>query len=548
MRFDTAIQVARWKGAEILATAGTAGKRALLRMLGVRHVFDSRSAGFADEVRAATLGEGVDVVLNTLTGEAIARGIALLAPYGRYIELTKRDLLAGASLDLRPFARNLAYFAVDVADMIQTRPAQAGRILREVVRLVDAGVLTPLPYTEFPVARAAAAFQHLARPEHIGKVVLTFTGSAVTSGTPGLDPDATYLVTGGLGDLGRIVAQWLASSGARHLLLIGRTPRPQDPALAELARLGAQAAYETVDVADETALRVLLDRRAKAGCPPVRGVVHAAGVVDLRLVDELRPDELAGMLRPKVAGGWALHRALQDAPLDFFVLFSSASAVLGSPMLAAYAAANAFLDGLAHHRRAAGRSALAINWGYWSGTGMVARLATEHARQLVPHGMAALTREEGLDALRMLMAGRATQALVLPADWDRWRAAHPEAARAPLLRELFAGTASPRTASPGTRPPDATPRAGAAGGLGGRTAEEYLLSHVASVLGVPAERVSTRRPLTDQGIDSLMAIEVRARVRRDLGAALSVRKILGHQTIAELAAFLTGALNGESPS
>jgi len=568
-----AIQVARWKGAEILATAGTAGKRALLRMLGVRHVFDSRSAGFADEVRAATLGAGVDVVLNTLTGEAIARNLALLAPYGRYVELTKRDPAAGALPDLRPpaanlaggnltgaslAAGNLAYFAVDVADMIQTRPAQAGRILREVLRLVAAEVLTPLPYTEFPVARAAAAFRHLARADHVGKAVLTFpdptdadaTDADSTDTRSRFDPDATYLVTGGLGDLGRIVARWLAASGARHLLLIGRTPRPDDPALAELARLGAQVAYEPVDVADETALRGLLDRRAGAGCPPVRGVVHAAGVAEFRLVDELQPDELARVLHPKVAGGWALHRVLRDAPLDFFVLFSSASAVLGSPMLSAYAAGNAFLDGLAHHRRAAGLPALAIDWGYWTGTGMAARFAAEHGRPLIPPGLAGFTGEEGLEALRMLLAADVTQALVMPADWDRWRAAHPEAASAPLLRELIPASEPPAARPPG---PPAAPPAGAAarpenaaaGGLGGRTTEEYLLSQVAAVLGVPAERVSARRPLTAQGLDSLMAVEVRARVRRDLGQLLSVTKILGHQTITELAADLTGDLTGE---
>jgi phthiocerol/phenolphthiocerol synthesis type-I polyketide synthase C len=279
--------------------------------------------------------------------------------------------------------------------------------------------------------------------------------------------------------------------------------------------------------------------------------VHAAGVVEFRAVEELTPDELAAVLRPKVAGGWALHRVFRDVPLDFFVLFSSGSAVLGSPMLAGYAAANAFLDGLAHHRRAAGLPALSVDWGYWTGTGIVERFATEHGRSLIPKGMAGFTAEEGVDALRTLLGGHTTQALVLPVDWERWRAAHPQAAKAPLLRELFTGTTPSRPE--GSPPvPDATeprpehPPAEAPGrtgdGLGGRTPEEYLLGQVATVLGLPASRVNTRRSLTAQGIDSLMAVELRTRVGRDLGVQLPVARILGQRTLSQLAADLADAL------
>lgn len=266
-------------------------------------------------------------------------------------------------------------------------------------------------------------------------------------------------------------------------------------------------------------------------------------MVAFRPVDELTHDELSDVLRPKVAGGWALHRVLRDTPLDFFVLFSSGSAVLGSPMLSAYAAANAFLDGLAHHRRAAGLPALAVDWGYWSGTGMAARFAAEHGRPLVPHGMAAFSPAEGIDALRELMAGPAAQAMVLPADWDRWRVAHPDAARAPLLRALLPEAGSSAVLAAPT-PPAAAPAAAPAVAtvLDGQTVEEYLIGQVATVLGLPARRVSTRRPLTAQGIDSLMAVEVRTRVRRDLGVLLPVTRILGNRTVTELAADLTARL------
>ena len=357
--------------------------------------------------------------------------------------------------------------------------------------------------------------------------------SARPAQSPPISPDGTYLITGGLGDLGRVMTGWLAESGARHLLLLGRTPLSGHPLLAELTRQGIQADYEAIDVADSGALRTLLQHRTSLGLPPVKGVIHAAGVVTFRPVADLRPEDLAAALHPKVNGGWALHRVLRDTPLDFFVLFSSGSAVLGSPTLAPYAAANAFLDALAHHARASGVPALAINWGFWTGTGMAARFEREHGRPLIPEGMTGFSPAEGLAFLRTLMASNPVQALVLPTDWHRWAKAHPATARLPLLRELI-----PPADLPSVPPPPGPGPDRALGPRGGRTIEVYLLTEIASVLGLPVAGVNINCPLKDQGMDSLMAVEVRTRVRRDLGVLLPASRILGGATVKDLAADL----------
>ncbi|MGA8115044.1 MAG: MDR/SDR family oxidoreductase, partial [Actinocatenispora sp.] len=475
-----AVQIAQWKGAEIYATAGSPEKRALLNMMGVHQVEDSRSLDFADNVLAATRGEGVDVVLNTLAGDGLAKSLSVLAPYGRHVELSRRDLIDGTALDMRLLARNISFLTLDIFDMSITRPRQAGAVLREVVRLVDAGMLGALPHQVFPVSDLTGAFRHLAQSKQIGKVLLDATdweGAQDTAGQPAevvtapapngsrVRGDGSYLVTGGLGDLGRVLVDWLVRDGARHITLVGRSPLPAPDTwatpetghrhadtmrwLAAVRAHGVDVVYEAADVADEDAIAAVLQRHRATGRPPVRGVVHAAGVVEYQALSDLDAETLSAVLRPKVAGGWVLHRLLADQPLDFFVLFSSGSAILSSPLLGSYAAANAALDTLADHRRQNGAPALSVNWGFWS-VGMPARQAETAGRSITPKGMDTFTPQEGVDILRGLLARDATHAVVLAVDWPSWSAAYPAETGSPLLREVLAGpaTASAPPAAP----------------------------------------------------------------------------------------------------
>ena len=376
---QAAIQLAQRAGAEVWATAGTPEKRDLLRSMGVYGVMDSRSLAFADDILAATDGEGVDVVLNSLAGEAIARGLEILRPYGRFVELGKRDIYDNNSVGLLPFSKNLAYFAVDLDRMARERPAVVGAMLREIVALVADGELRPLPVTLFSGSQVVDAFRYMAQGRHTGKIVITPQSGDVPVFMPSSSPvrgDASYLITGGLGGLGLTVMHWLAEQGAGQIVLVARH-EPGEQALAEIeaARVaGVDVQTVRCDVTDPAAVEQLV-ADVQQRLLPLRGVFHAAGLLDDTMMLQLDPARLNKVMSPKVAGAWNLHTATRNRELDWFVLFSSVAAVLGTPGQANYASGNAFMDGLAHYRRDQGLAALSINWGPWSDVGLAAAQA-----------------------------------------------------------------------------------------------------------------------------------------------------------------------------
>ena len=221
-----AIQIARWRGARVIATAGSPERRALLVALGAAHAFDSRSGAFAEDVRRVT-GEGVAVVLNSLSGEAMERSIGILRPFGRFVELGKRDYVANTHIGLRPFRRNLSYFGVDLDQLLIEEPATSRLLLRAVMRLFKSGDLVPLPYRVFAAAETVEAFRLMQQSGHVGKLVVRPPDLADIADRPRhafhVSADRLHLITGGFGGFGLATAQWLAAKGARNLMLVGRS-------------------------------------------------------------------------------------------------------------------------------------------------------------------------------------------------------------------------------------------------------------------------------------------------------------------------------------
>jgi acyl transferase domain-containing protein len=333
---------------------------------------------------------------------------------------------------------------------------------------------------------------------------------------PPVRPGATYLVTGGLGGIGRKVSEWLIAGGAGHLIVTGRSAADED-ALDVLRQSGVQVHYETADVADETAMRAVLRNADERGWPETRGVFHAAGVVEFGLAAELDAAGISAVLRPKVQGSLVLHRLFEGKQLDSFVLFSSLACVLSFPMVGGYAAANAFLDALAHHRRQRGEVATSVNWSVWDSVGMAERAERESLPSL-PEGMSGFRARDGLEILARLMRDDATHVAVFIADWATLARAHPHAARTPLMRRLAPAQFE-------TEPVRA---------LGAEEITRYLVEQLAMLLEMPPERVDVRKPLNQVGVNSLLAIEIRNRVSSQLGVALPVVKLLGGYTLAEL--------------
>jgi polyketide synthase 12 len=536
-----ALQIARLVGAHVYATAGTEEKRELLRNMGVDLAMDSRSLRFADEVLEATDGRGVDVVLNCLAGEALTRSLSVLAPGGRFVEIGKQDIYRNSHVGLELLKHNRSLFAVDMEHCFVEEPVGIAAEFAAIVRHLEDGRLSALPVQGFPVGSAPEAFTLMARAGHIGKVVLSMhpappVATPVAGAT--VTDDATYLITGGLGGLGLRVAEYLVRQGGRHLALLGRgAPSAQaEGTLLRLRQAGADVTVLTGDVSraeDVAAALATIDR----DLPPLRGVIHAAGVLDDSLLSGLDRDRMLTVAASKVAGGWHLHRATRHRDLAFFVLFSSAAALLGSPGQASYCAANAFLDALAHHRRASGLPALSISWGPWSEVGLAAR--SEHDRDLSGRGVLALRPEDGIEALHRLLPTGAVHVAVLPVDRDRLR----DAVATGLMPHLLARLAGPATdagAVAAQRSGEVRQRMLAV--EPGRRRRDVLVQHcrneIATILTLDIAQVDPAMPLANMGFDSLLSLELKKRLESSLSVILPATLAWRLPTIDAMVPFL----------
>lgn len=547
-----AVRLAQRAGAIVFATAGSAAKRAILRSMGVAHVFDSRSAAFADEILALTDGRGVDLVLNSLSGDLIDASFRALARGGRFVEIGKRGIKTPEWVEA--LNRGLRYFVVDWGETGAREPALIGRMLGRLVEELRNGTLTSLPRHVFALDDAQRAFRFMAQARHTGKIVVTHRAPEPVA----IRRDGTYLVTGGLSGLGLVVARWLAERGAGRLVLIGRRGVTREAAaeIDALRALGSQVLAESVDVSDEAALADLLSRVRRAG-PPLRGIVHSAGVLaDAGLLqqDAARYTEV---FKPKVQGGYLLDALTRADPLDCFVLFSSVAAVLGSPGQSNHSAANAFLDMLARERCSRGLPGLSINWGAWTDVG--AAVDRGVAERIEAMGLGAVTPAQGLQALERLLGQDRAQVAVLPADWRRYfaQARHVDHAGKPcvpaFLVDLATGATGTATATPATaggsgdREAGATVRpvelreqlATAAPGRHRPLVAAFVRERALRALGVDQSRaVDPRAPLGELGLDSLLAVELRNTLGTALGQSLPATLLFDYPTIDALTDYL----------
>ena len=539
-----AIQLAQHLGAEVFATAGSEEKRSLLRSLGVRHVMDSRSLQFADDVLRATGGEGVDVVLNSLSGEFISASLKLLRDHGRFVEIGKRDYYEDQKLGLRPFLRNLSFSLVDLRAMLFQRTEFIGSLLGEIMGLFEASAFRPLPCRVFPISRAAEAFSTMAQARHVGKLVLELrdpdaqiVAAAKKRSRPALSADRSYLISGGLGGLGLSVATWMVREGARHLTLVGRS-RPSAAAQATLAALenaGATVRVALADVSNRADIeRVLAE--IERGSPPLHGVVHAAVVLEDRTALELSGEAFDKVLAPKVQGAWNLHVLTRGMPLDFFVMYSSAASLLGSPGQGNYAAANAFLDALAHHRRKLGLPGQSINWGAFSEVGLAAAQENRGER-LSYRGIGSLSPAQGVDVLGRLLAGKHAQIGVLDLNLRQWLQFYPSAARMPVFSELLR---EGNQAKPGAKGASRFRETLAKAAPGERAAiiEKHIGEELGRVLRLPAAKIDRRTSFNQLGVDSLMSLELRNRLEASMGLKLSATMLFTYPNLASLAEHL----------
>ncbi|WP_405087362.1 SDR family NAD(P)-dependent oxidoreductase [Microbispora sp. NBC_01389] len=529
-----ALQYARHHGARVIATAGTAAKRDLLLAMGADHVLDSRSLHFAEQVREVTGGRGVDIVLNSLAGEAIARGVECLRHGGRFIELGKRDIYQNRALLLRPFSDNLAFHGVDIGTLMWKAPELMADSTSQAAPLYRSGRFRPLPHTVFPAARVADAFAMMRHSRHIGKVVVSFDprDEPVTvrpqRTAPRLDPEGTYLVTGGLGGFGAATARRLAQRGARHLALVGRrgAETPDAPALlAELQRSGVEVRAYAADVADRDGMRRVL-RDLDGGGHPLRGVVHAAMHLDDGLLADIGDDRIRAVLRPKVAGAMVLDELTRDLPLDLFVMYSSLTTV-GNIGQTSYVAANLFLEALARRRRREGLPALTACLGALAETGVLTR--GRQGEALAKAGIPPMPPARALDAVEAMLGEHADVAMVGRCDWGRLRQVLPG-----LRRPWLSLVLPPGAEEQGPDLPSLLAEMSHEQGYAYVT--EQITRLLSTVMLVPVGQIASDRRLDEYGLDSLMATELLTTIRGRFGVDIPPMELMrGGGTVADIA-------------
>ena len=513
-----AIQIAQARGAHVIATAGSQAKRDLLRALGVPHVLDSRSTNFVEEVRAIT-GAGVDVVLNSLAGDAMERSIACLRAFGRFVELGKRDYVANTHIGLRPFRKNLTYFGVDLDQLMLDKKNVGPKLYAELMRHFNEETLTALPYSVFRAGDIGEALYLMQHAGHIGKIVVhpPSLDSVRAQNRPfEVNPTGTHVITGAFGGFGLEAAKWLVARGARHLVLLGRRGPVTDEArgaLADFVKNGVQVHADACDVGDRRAVARLF-KQVNATMPPVVGVLHAAMVLEDGLLANLDRDSFERVLAPKVRGAENLDAVTRGMLLDYFVLFSSATTLMGNPGQANYVAANAYMEGIARRRVGAGQKALAIGWGPITDVGVLARSERLRSRFQKLTGVLGMRAREALDlmgqALALPAAGNLAVMTISPSE-GLFSADRLAVLKSPTYASFVREAQDGAEGLPGRLDLEAIARTEGLEGVR-RKLTDVIVWQLARVLHAREDEISRTRPLGEIGLELVDA----ARVRHEL--------------------------------
>ncbi|HEY3995832.1 MAG TPA: type I polyketide synthase [Mycobacterium sp.] len=536
-----AVQLARHLGLEVFGTASR-GKWDTLRAMGFDddHISDSRSLEFEDKFRAVTGGRGMDVVLDSLSGDFVDASLRLVAPGGVFLEMGKTDIRdAGVLSQSHPGVRYRAF------DLFEAGPDRIQQLLGELAGLFGDGVLRPLPVTRFDVRRAPAALRYLSQARHVGKVVMTM-------------PDAwaagTVLITGATGMAGSALARHVVTKhGARNLVLVSRRGLDAPGAaelVTELGAAGAQVELKACDVADREALaKVIADIPVQR---PLSGVIHAAGVLDDAVISSLTPARVEGVLRAKVDAAWNLHELTRDLDVSAFVMFSSMAGIAGASGQANYAAANSFLDGLAVHRRTAGLPAMSLAWGLWDqASAMTGALGSADRARFGRDGIVAMSSDEALelmdtalivDAPFLLPAHIDLAALRVKFDNGTLPPMFVDLINAPTRRQVDDSLAAAKSKSALLQRLEGLPEDEQQAVL-----LDLVRANIATVLGSSSpDAIDPDRAFQELGFDSLTAVEMRNRLKSATGLPLSPTLIFDYPNSAALAGYMYGELVGSS--
>lgn len=547
-----AIQIAKWLGAEIYATAGSDEKRDFLKLLGVEHIFDSRSLAFSDEILEQTNQEGVDVVLNSLAGEAINRNFNALKPFGRFLELGKRDFYENTKIGLRPFRNNISYFGIDADQLMKLRPELTKQLFSELMDLFSNGTLTPLPYHTFEAEDIVEAFRYMQQARQIGKIVITYRNGINTlyNTIPTLQedlvikPNGSYLVTGGLGGFGLKSAEWLASKGAKNLILISRSGPISEEAkqgIKNIEKLGAEVYAVACDITNKQEISKLLSEIATTQ-PPLKGIIHAATVINDGLIRNMNAEQIETVLAPKSLGAQYLHELTLDCSLDLFILFSSATTLFGNPGQGNYVAANACLEALATHRHNIGLSATCVRWGAIDDVGFLAR--NEKTKEALQSRMGgeALKSAVALNILEHLILSKQTNIGIMELDWNALSRFLPSADTPKFIKLALLAKDNNNNQDNSNDIQSMLEDLSDSELL--EALVEMLKNEIGEILRISPDKIDPSRSIYDMGLDSLMGVELVVALEARFGVRLPVMALSQNPTITKLTERLILQLKG----
>lgn len=548
-----AIQIARYLGLEVFATAGSDEKRDFVRLIGADHVLDSRSLSFADDILSITGGQGVDVILNSLSGEAINRNLRVLRPFGRFLELGKRDFYENSRIGLRPFRNNLSYFGIDADQLMAEQPELTGRIFSRISDFFEEGVLHPLPHTVFDADEIAEGFRYMQHSRQIGKVVIRQEVgrhpepvSEISSSRAEIHPDATYLITGGTSGFGLQSAGWLADRGAKSLVLMSRRGNLDETGRKAVASMEAKGASVTVMVCDVSVREDLEKSLAsiREWMHPLKGVIHSAMVIDDGLLPQLSAQQLDRVMRPKVMGALLLDEMTREDDLDLFVLYSSATTCFGNPGQGAYVAANCVLESISTLRRLEGLPSTCVSWGPIGDAGYLARNEQIKDALCSRMGGLPLDSKEALRTLDALVAVGSGNIAWIDLEWAKLKRFLPSSSGSlfSMLRHL------------------GDEESGAAHS-GGNLREElmslpheelhtavtaHLKHEISKILRIEEAMLDERKSLFDMGMDSLMGVELVGALESGMGIHLPILALSEGPTIEKLSTRIASMLRSDN--
>ena len=525
---QAAVQIAQLAGAEIFATASP-GKWEFLKSLGIKHIMNSRTLDFAEEIQERTAGAGVDIILNSLNGEYIPKNLEILAEGGRFVEIGKIGIWSQE--EVGETRADVSYFPFDLGEVVQQQPAVMAQLKESLTQQWNQGELEALPHKVFSFTQITDAFRYMQQAKNIGKVVVEIP--QLKAEQQSIQPEASYLITGGLGALGLEVAQWMVTQGAKNIVLTGRSA-PKEAAqklITELETAGASVTVLLGDISHQEDVANIFQQIA-ASLPPLKGVIHAAGVLDDGVLQKMSWQQFTKVMAPKVQGTWHLHQLTKDLPLDFFVCFSSMASILGSPGQGNYAAANGFMDALAHYRRGMRLPGLSINWGAWAASGMAARLDGGHQKRIEMSGMSAIEPEQGMQVLGSLLSESSSQVGVFPVNWSRFIQQIPGGQKIPFLSSWMSSVTETKNEQLLEQLKAAPPEEGE------KILINYLKNKISAILGMTAAKIEINQPLTSMGLDSLMAVELRNLVQREMEFEIPMERMIEGISIAEIAGLL----------